>query len=57
MLRVTKDIALPIAVTGSVPQLSWYTENFRTHSFLDAMVNSHFREQYVDAFISFPTRD
>jgi len=40
---------LPTTITGSLPRPSWYTENLGTKSFLDAMVLSRFREQYVDA--------
>ncbi len=49
MLRVTKDIVLPTTITGSLPRPSWYTVNQGPRSFLDAMVNSVFREQYTDA--------
>ena len=49
MLRATKDIMLPTTITGSLPRPSWYTENLGTRSFLEAMVNNQFREQYVDA--------
>jgi 5-methyltetrahydropteroyltriglutamate--homocysteine methyltransferase len=49
MLRATKDIMLPTTITGSLPRPSWYTENLGLRSFLDAMVNNQFREQYVDA--------
>jgi len=48
MLRATKDLVLPTTITGSLPRPSWYTENLGARSFLDAMVNNHFREQYVD---------
>ena len=48
MYRATKDIVLPTTITGSLPRPSWYTENLAGRSFLDAMVNNHFREQYVD---------
>ena len=48
MYRATKDIVLPTTITGSLPRPSWYTENLGGRSFLDAMVNNHFREQYVD---------
>ena len=48
MLRGTKDVMLPTTITGSLPRPSWYTENLGARSFLDAMVNNHFREQYVD---------
>ncbi len=49
MLRATKDVMLPTTITGSLPRPSWYTENLGGRSFLDAMVNNQFREQYVDA--------
>jgi 5-methyltetrahydropteroyltriglutamate--homocysteine methyltransferase len=48
MYRATKDVMLPTTITGSLPRPSWYTENLGGRSFLDAMVNNHFREQYVD---------
>ena len=48
MYRATKDVVLPTTITGSLPRPSWYTENMRQRSFLDAMVNNQFREQYVD---------
>jgi 5-methyltetrahydropteroyltriglutamate--homocysteine methyltransferase len=48
MLRATKDIKLPTTITGSLPRPSWYTENLGHRSFLDAMVNARFREQYTD---------
>ncbi len=48
MYRATKDIVLPTTITGSLPRPSWYTENLGGRSFLDAMVNNQFREQYVD---------
>lgn len=49
MLRATKDVMLPTTITGSLPRPSWYTQNLGSRSFLDAMVNNQFREQYVDA--------
>jgi len=49
MLRATKDLMLPTTITGSLPRPSWYTQNLGARSFLDAMVNNQFREQYVDA--------
>jgi 5-methyltetrahydropteroyltriglutamate--homocysteine methyltransferase len=49
MLRATADIVLPTSIIGSLPRPSWYTENLGTRPFLDAMVNSRFREQYTDA--------
>src|SRR6476620_5092557 len=49
MLKATGGKMLPTTITGSLPRPSWYTENLGTRSFLDAMVLSRFREQYVDA--------
>jgi 5-methyltetrahydropteroyltriglutamate--homocysteine methyltransferase len=48
MYTATSGIALPTTITGSLPRPSWYTENLGTKAFLDAMVISRFREQYVD---------
>ncbi len=48
MLTVTKDIKLPTTITGSLPRPSWFTQNLGSRSFMDAMVNSVFREQYMD---------
>ncbi|MBI4886222.1 MAG: cobalamin-independent methionine synthase II family protein [Acidobacteria bacterium] len=49
MLNATAGTLLPTTITGSLPRPSWYTDNLGTRSFLDAMVTSRFREQYVDA--------
>src|SRR5574342_491280 len=49
MLKATAGLMLPTTITGSLPRPSWYTENLGPRSFLDAMVTSRFREQYVDA--------
>ena len=49
MLKASAGKMLPTTVIGSLPRPSWYTENLGTRSFLDAMVDIGFREQYVDA--------
>jgi len=49
MFTATAKIVLPTAIIGSLPRPGWYTENLGTRSFLDAMVNSRYREQYTDA--------
>jgi 5-methyltetrahydropteroyltriglutamate--homocysteine methyltransferase len=49
MLRATEGKTLPTTVTGSLPRPTWYTESLQRRSFLEAMVSSPFREQYVDA--------
>jgi 5-methyltetrahydropteroyltriglutamate--homocysteine methyltransferase len=48
MLNATAGKLLPTTIIGSLPRPSWYTENLGTKSFLEAMVISRFREQYVD---------
>jgi 5-methyltetrahydropteroyltriglutamate--homocysteine methyltransferase len=49
MLRATANKLLPTTITGSLPRPSWYTENLGLKSFLTAMVETRFREQYEDA--------
>jgi 5-methyltetrahydropteroyltriglutamate--homocysteine methyltransferase len=49
MLKATEGKILPTTITGSLPRPSWYTENLGNRSFLEAMVTTRFREQYVDA--------
>ena len=49
MLNATAGKIMPTTVIGSLPRPSWYTENLGLRSFLDAMVTTRFREQYVDA--------
>jgi 5-methyltetrahydropteroyltriglutamate--homocysteine methyltransferase len=49
MLGVTAGTLLPTTITGSLPRPSWYTENLGQRSFLAAMVETRFREQYEDA--------
>ena len=49
MLRATANQLLPTTITGSLPRPSWYTENMGLKSFLQAMVETRFREQYEDA--------
>src|SRR6266545_6127583 len=49
MLDATRDLILPTAITGSYPRPSWFTESLRGRSFKDALGDSVFREQYLDA--------
>jgi 5-methyltetrahydropteroyltriglutamate--homocysteine methyltransferase len=48
MLNATKDLVLPTSLIGSLPRPSWYTKRFGSRTFLEAMVDSVFREQYTD---------
>ena len=49
MLTATAGITLPTTIIGSLPRPRWYTESIGRRSFLEAMVDSTFREQYTDA--------
>ncbi len=49
MYRATVDIVLPTSLIGSLPRPDWFTENLGTRTFLQAMVDSRYREQYTDA--------
>lgn len=49
MAKATDGKLLPTTIIGSLPRPSWYTENLGPRSFLEALVNSRFREQYTDA--------
>ena len=56
MLKATAGKILPTTIIGSLPRPSWYTENLGTKSFVDAMTNNRFREQYTDALAVLPAR-
>jgi 5-methyltetrahydropteroyltriglutamate--homocysteine methyltransferase len=49
MLNATRDRLLPTTITGSYPRPHWFTETLRGRAFKDALGDSRFREQYVDA--------
>jgi 5-methyltetrahydropteroyltriglutamate--homocysteine methyltransferase len=53
MYRATRDVMLPTTITGSLPRPQWYTANLGGRSFVEAMINSNFREQYTDAVSCF----
>jgi 5-methyltetrahydropteroyltriglutamate--homocysteine methyltransferase len=53
LLKATAGMLLPTTIIGSLPRPSWYTENLGSRSFLDAMVDIAFREQYEDALAVF----
>ena len=56
MLKTTKDMVMPTTIIGSLPRPSWQTMNIGTKTFLESMVDSRFREQYIDA-VSVHLRD
>ncbi|MFN3655721.1 MAG: uroporphyrinogen decarboxylase family protein [Pseudolabrys sp.] len=53
MFKASANVMLPTSIIGSLPRPSWYTAALGTKSFLEAMVNSRYREQYEDAVSSF----
>lgn len=48
MYKATAGIILPTSITGSLPRPRWYTENLGNRTFLQAMVDTVYREQYTD---------
>ena len=53
MYKASAGIALPTSIIGSLPRPNWYTAVLGPRSFLEAMVNSRYREQYEDAVSCF----
>jgi 5-methyltetrahydropteroyltriglutamate--homocysteine methyltransferase len=49
MLKTTRDIIMPTAITGSYPRPLWYDASLGGRSFKSALGDSLFREQYLDA--------
>jgi 5-methyltetrahydropteroyltriglutamate--homocysteine methyltransferase len=49
MFKASANLMLPTSIIGSLPRPAWYTANLGSESFLEAMVNSRYREQYEDA--------
>ena len=49
MLNATRDLVLPTTITGSYPRPAWFTEDLHRRAFKDALGDSVFREQYLDA--------
>jgi 5-methyltetrahydropteroyltriglutamate--homocysteine methyltransferase len=53
MFKASAGIMLPTSIIGSLPRPSWYTATLGSKPFLEAMVNSRYREQYEDAVSCF----
>jgi 5-methyltetrahydropteroyltriglutamate--homocysteine methyltransferase len=49
MLKTTRDMVLPTAITGSYPRPLWFDASLGGRSFKAALGDSLFREQYLDA--------
>ncbi|HUT48262.1 MAG TPA: cobalamin-independent methionine synthase II family protein [Alphaproteobacteria bacterium] len=53
MLKASADTVLPTSIIGSLPRPSWFTENLGRRSFLEAMVDARYREQYEDVVAAY----
>jgi 5-methyltetrahydropteroyltriglutamate--homocysteine methyltransferase len=53
MYKASANVVLPTSIIGSLPRPSWYTAVLGSRSFLQAMRDSRFREQYEDAVACF----
>jgi 5-methyltetrahydropteroyltriglutamate--homocysteine methyltransferase len=53
MYKASAGVTLPTSIIGSLPRPYWYNAVLGTKSFLEAMVNSRYREQYEDAVSCF----
>ena len=53
MYKATAGKTLPTSIIGSLPRPQWYVENLGRKTFIEAMVNSAWREQYTDAVSCF----
>ncbi len=49
MFKASANLTLPTSIIGSLPRPAWYTAVLGRESFLEAMVNARYREQYEDA--------
>jgi 5-methyltetrahydropteroyltriglutamate--homocysteine methyltransferase len=49
MYKATAGIVMPTSIIGSLPRPAWHTAQLGNRSFIEAMVNARWREQYEDA--------
>jgi 5-methyltetrahydropteroyltriglutamate--homocysteine methyltransferase len=49
MYKASAGTMLPTSIIGSLPRPAWYNAVLGNQSFLEAMVNARYREQYEDA--------
>jgi 5-methyltetrahydropteroyltriglutamate--homocysteine methyltransferase len=49
MYKGSADVVMPTSIIGSLPRPTWFTEQLGKRTFLDAMIDNHYREQYEDA--------
>jgi len=53
MFKGSANVVLPTSIIGSLPRPSWYSATLGSRTFLEAMVNARYREQYEDAVSTF----
>jgi len=56
MYKASSGVTLPTSIIGSLPRPSWYSAGLGSQSFLEAMMNLRYREQYEDAVSSICAR-
>src|ERR1051326_8460580 len=49
MSKTSAAVVPPPSIIGSLPRPSWYNAVLGSKSFLEAMINARYREQYEDA--------
>jgi 5-methyltetrahydropteroyltriglutamate--homocysteine methyltransferase len=49
MYKASAGVMLPTSIIGSLPRPAWYNAVLGSKSFLEAMLNARYREQYEDA--------
>ncbi|MEX2455114.1 MAG: cobalamin-independent methionine synthase II family protein [Rhodospirillaceae bacterium] len=49
MFKGSADVVMPTSIIGSLPRPTWFTEQLGKRTFLDAMIDNRYREQYEDA--------
>jgi 5-methyltetrahydropteroyltriglutamate--homocysteine methyltransferase len=49
MIKASANIVLPTSIIGSLPRPAWYNAVLGRETFLEAMMNARYREQYEDA--------
>jgi 5-methyltetrahydropteroyltriglutamate--homocysteine methyltransferase len=49
MYKASAGVLLPTSIIGSLPRPAWHTVQLGSRTFLEAMVNARWREQYEDA--------
>jgi 5-methyltetrahydropteroyltriglutamate--homocysteine methyltransferase len=49
MFKGSAGVVMPTSIIGSLPRPSWFKEQLGKRTFLDAMIDNHYREQYEDA--------